>query len=225
VSGSVRHPIFARLYARIAAAAEAKGAAEHRAEMLVGLEGRVVEVGAGTGLNFAHYPPTVTEVVAVEPEPHLRKLAKSAEADAKVPVTVLDGTADALPLEDASCDAAVCSLVLCSVPDQARALAEVRRVLRPDGELRFYEHVLDASPAFARFQRVVDVVHPYLSGGCRVTRDTEAAITAAGFDVVRIRRFRFAPEPLTKQAAPKILGAARLGARPQRGRRGDGDRT
>lgn len=208
----VHHPIFARLYARMAAAAEAKGAAQHRAEMLDGLEGRVVEVGAGTGLNFSHYPPTVTEVVAVEPEAHLRRLASAAATEAKVPVTVVDGTAESLPVEDGSCDAAVCSLVLCSVPDQSRALAEVRRVLRPGGELRFYEHVLDASPRFARFQRIVDVVHPYVGGGCHVTRDTERSIAAAGFDITRIRRFRFAPEPLTKQAAPKIVGTARLPA-------------
>src|SRR6266508_5043868 len=110
VSSTVRHPVFARIYARISAGAETKGAAEHRDEMLAGLEGRVVEVGAGNGLNFAHYPPTVTEVVAVEPEPHLRKLAQIAATDAKVVVTVVDGTADRLPLEDAACDAAVCSL-------------------------------------------------------------------------------------------------------------------
>ncbi len=206
----VRHPIFARLYARIAGAAEAKGAAEHREEMLAGLEGRVVEVGAGNGLNFGHYPLTVSEVIAVEPEPHLRELARRAAADARVPITVVDGTAGSLPVEDGSCNAAVCSLVLCSVADQDAALAEVRRVLRRAGELRFYEHVLDANPRFARFQRVVDVVHPYVSGGCHVTRDTEATIIRAGFEITSIRRFRFAPEPLTKQAAPKILGTARL---------------
>jgi len=187
-----------------------KGAAAHRAEMLDGLNGRVVEVGAGTGLNFSHYPVAVTEVVAVEPEPHLRTLATAAAADAEVHVVVVDGTADSLPLDDDSCDAAVCSLVLCSVPDQARALAEVRRVLRADGELRFYEHVLADRRGFARFQRAVDVVHRYVAGGCHVTRDTEAAITTAGFDITRIRRFDFAPEPLTKQAAPKILGTAKL---------------
>ncbi len=210
MTSQVRHPIFARIYARISGAAEAKGAAEHRDEMLAGLEGRVVEVGAGNGLNFAHYPFTVTEVIAVEPEPHLRKLAQVAAAAAKVGVSVVDGTADSLPAEDGSCDAAVCSLVLCSVADQRQALAEVRRVLRPGGELRFYEHVLAESPRFARFQRGVDVVHPYVSGGCHVTRDTESAITHSGFEITSIRRFRFAPDWLSAQAAPKILGAARL---------------
>jgi ubiquinone/menaquinone biosynthesis C-methylase UbiE len=208
VSDRVHHPIFARIYARISAAAEAKGAAEHREEMLAGLEGRVVEVGAGNGLNFSHYPATVAEVIAVEPEPHLRELAQVAAADAKVAVTVVDGTADSVPVEDASCDAAVCSLVLCSVVDQGVALAEVRRVLLAGGQLRFYEHVLDANPGFARFQRVVDVFHPFVSGGCHVTRDTEAAITEAGFEIDSIRRFRFAADRLTTQAAPKILGVA-----------------
>lgn len=210
MSQTVRHPIFARLYARIADASEAKGAAEHRAEMLEGLSGRVVEVGAGNGLNFAHYPAKVSEVVAVEPEPHLRKLAEAAASTAKVPVRVVDGTADALPVEDDSCDSVVFSLVLCSVASQEAALAEARRVLRDRGELRFYEHVIDANPRAARIQRVIDVFHPYVSGGCHVTRDTESAITSAGFTITRIRRFRFAPELLARQAAPKILGTARL---------------
>lgn len=206
----VHHPIFARMYERISDAQEVKGAAAHRDEMLAGLAGRVIEVGAGNGLNFGHYPDTVTEVVAVEPEAHLRKLAEAAAVEATVPITVVDGTADSLPVDDASCAAAVCSLVLCSVADQDTALAEVRRVLRPGGELRFYEHVLDDNPRFARFQRVVDVVHPHIAGGCHVTRDTEAAIGRAGFEITSIRRFRFAPELLAKQAAPKILGSARL---------------
>ena len=209
MSKRVRHPIFARIYARVADAAEAKGAAEHRAEMLAGLAGTAVEIGAGSGLNFAHYPSTVSQVFAVEPEAHLRKFAETAAQSASVAVTVIDGTAEAVPLPDASCDAAVCSLVLCSVPDQAAALAEIKRLLRPGGELRFYEHVIDASPKFARFQRRIDLVHPYVGGGCHVTRDTEAAMVAAGFEISQLRRFRFAPDRLSKAAAPKILGTAR----------------
>jgi len=206
----VRHPIFARLYARFSADEEAKGGAELRDELLAGLAGRVMEVGAGHGLNFAHYPTAVTEVVAIEPEPHLRELASEAAARAPVPVTVVDGVADSLPLPDDSCDAAVCSLVLCSVADRDAALAEVRRVLRPGGELRFYEHVLADTPGLARVQRVLNVVHPFLAGGCHITRDTEAAIERAGFEIVRIRRFRFAPMLPSKHVSPKILGTARL---------------
>jgi ubiquinone/menaquinone biosynthesis C-methylase UbiE len=208
VSENVHHPIFARIYARISRAAESKGAAAHRGELLAGLRGRVIEIGAGNGLNFGHYPETVDEVVAVEPEPHLRRLAENAAKNAEVKIRVVDGTADALGVADDSFDGAVCSLVLCSVADQREALVEVRRVLGKGGELRFYEHVIDPDQRFARFQRVVNLVHPYVAGGCHVTRDTETAITGAGFEITSIRRFRFAPERLSTAAAPKILGAA-----------------
>lgn len=184
--------------------------AGHRDELVRGLKGVVVEVGAGKGLTFRHYPQNVAVVVAVEPKAHLRRLALTAVPRTPVPVTIVGGTADALPLGDRSVDAAVCCLVLCSVADQTLALAEVRRVLRPGGELRFYEHVLDCENArFARFQRVVDLIHPFLSAGCHLTRDTLAAITAAGFEVVSVRRFRFSLNRVARAAEPKILGSAR----------------
>ena len=138
----IPRPRFARMYLKAAARADRRGATQHRRALLRDLTGRVLEVGAGNGLNFAHYPPTVTEVVAIEPEPTLRAIAQQAAAGAPVPVTVRAGTADALALADGEMDAAVASLVLCSVPDQARALAELHRVLRPGAELRFYEHVI-----------------------------------------------------------------------------------
>ena len=133
-----QNPRFARLYERISAESERRGTAEHRDRVLAGLAGSVIEVGAGNGLNFARYPTTVTEVVAVEPEDTLRGLAERAAATAPVPVTVVAGHGDALPVDDASFDAAVVSLVLCSVPDPPHLLAEVRRVLKPGGELRFF---------------------------------------------------------------------------------------
>lgn len=205
----VRHPVFARLYARLSVSMETAGVAEHRRSLLAGAAGRVVEVGAGNGLNFAHYPPTVTEVVAVEPEPYLRARAATAAAEAPVPVRVEDAIADALPLTDDSVDVAVCSLVLCSVPDQARALAEVRRVLRPAGELRFFEHVRAPGGAFAAAQRGVDVIWPHLAGGCHTARDTVGAIEAAGFTVERLDRFRFPDSRAPNPAAPHALGVAR----------------
>lgn len=204
-----RHPIFARMYARMSATAEARGGSEHRRELLAGLEGRVVEVGAGNGLNFRHYPGSVTEVVAVEPEPHLRHLAEQAAAGASVRVTVVDGTADRLPLADESCQAAVCSLVLCSVPDQQRALGEIRRVLAPGGELRFYEHVVANAGRLARVQRILDrTIWPHVGAGCHCSRDTLTAISAAGFTVTRSRRFPFTPFPGAALTAPHILGVA-----------------
>src|SRR5918997_3613566 len=103
--GQVRHPIFARVFDRLSRGEECAGQREHRRRALEGLRGRVVELGAGNGLNFGHYPATVTEVVAVEPEPYLRERAREAGARAPVAVTVVDGTADALGLDDAACGA------------------------------------------------------------------------------------------------------------------------
>jgi ubiquinone/menaquinone biosynthesis C-methylase UbiE len=208
MSTQVHHPIFARLYVRLSPSADAKGAAEHRRELLTDLEGRVIELGAGNGLNFAHYPSSVSEVVAVEPERYLRERAQQAAATAAVPVTVVDAIADQLPFPDESFDAAVASLVLCSVPDQAGALAELRRILRPGGELRFYEHVRPNNPRTAAiWQRADDSgIYPWLAGGCHAARDTEAAIQAAGFEIERCRRFPFKGGPVT---APHVIGLAR----------------
>jgi ubiquinone/menaquinone biosynthesis C-methylase UbiE len=205
---SHRHPIFARVYQRVAAACEKAGAAEYRKRMLIGLSGRVVELGAGDGLNFGHYPDTVTEVVAVEPEPFLRARAAEQAGRAPVPVNVIDGTADAIPLPDASVDAAVASLVLCSVPDQRSALAELFRVVRPGGQLRFYEHVAADDARWARLQRRAERVWPLFAGGCHLCRHTEQAIIEAGFEIDDCDRFLFAPCWTAKFAAPHILGRA-----------------
>lgn len=206
----VHHPVFARLYEHMGGAIEAKGAAAHRDEMLEGLAGRVIEVGSGHGLNFGHYPPAVTEVVAVEPEDYLRERAEQAAVGAPVPITVVDGLADRLPADDGEFDAGVASLVLCSVPDQASALAELRRVIRPGGELRFYEHVVSSRPRLARVQRVLDrTVWPRLGGGCHAARDTLAAIEVAGFAVERCSRFEFRPTLVTRAVAPHVIGVAR----------------
>jgi ubiquinone/menaquinone biosynthesis C-methylase UbiE len=126
-----------------------------------------------------------------------------------VAVRVVDGLADALPAEDESFDAAVASLVLCSVPEQALALAEIRRVLRPGGELRFYEHVIARKPAMARMQRFSDATfYPHIAGGCHAARDTGAAIEAAGFEIEQLDRFPFKTAALAPPI-PHILGVAR----------------
>ena len=130
---AVHHPLFARFYARLSVSAEPK-IGPLRDELLAGLSGRVIEIGAGNGLNFARYPGTVSEVVAIEPEHALRRLALEAALRAEVPVDVVPGAAEALPVKSEAFDAAVVSLVLCSVRDVRRSLSEVRRVLRPGGE-------------------------------------------------------------------------------------------
>jgi len=207
---TTNHPLFARTFHWLSRRDEMAGQREFRREALDGLTGRVVELGAGNGLNFEHYPTTVTEVIAVEPEPFLRERAIEAASGISVPVRVVDGAADALPVEDASCDAAVASQVLCTVPDQDAALTELRRVLRPDGELRFYEHVVSQQPRFARFQRVADAtLWPFFAGGCHAARDTLRAIERAGFIVETCRRFDFRPTPMVAPATPRILGVAR----------------
>lgn len=207
---SVDHPLFARFYARVLAPNEGGDIRALREELLSGLRGRVVELGSGPGGNFPHYPATVTEVVAVEPEAYLREQARTAAAKAPIPVTIVDGLADALPLADGSCDAAVACLVLCSVPDQARALAELRRVLTPGGELRFYEHVRGDGARMARWQRLADrTFWPRLFGGCHTARDTVAAIEAAGFALERRRDVRPESVPAFLPVAPQAIGVAR----------------
>jgi ubiquinone/menaquinone biosynthesis C-methylase UbiE len=208
----VRHPIFARFFARLAPMEEKAGQGDHRRELLEGLSGRVVELGAGSGLNFVHYPGSVEEVVAVEPEPYLRAKAEEAARSAPVPVRVIDGVSGALPAADAEFDAGVVSLVLCSVPDQDAALRELRRVIRPGGELRVYEHVLAEEPRLARMQNLVTPIHRRVGGGCHPNRRTAEAVERAGFEWVRKRRFHFAPSLLTRLVSPHLLGVAR---RPQ----------
>jgi ubiquinone/menaquinone biosynthesis C-methylase UbiE len=205
---TVRHPIFARLYTRLASAPDPRADANRR-ELLQDLSGRVVEVGAGNGLNFRHYPATVGEVVAVEPEAYLRERAAEAATTAPVSVRVVDGVADKLPLPDGEFDAAVASLVLCSVADQPAALAEIKRVLRPGGELRFYEHVLAEDAKVRRLQRTLAPAWPHFAGGCHLDRDTPSAITDAGFEIERLRRFPFRPCAVMRAVEPHVLGVAR----------------
>jgi ubiquinone/menaquinone biosynthesis C-methylase UbiE len=203
------NPLFARFFDRFVAKDKGRGEDELRRELLAGLRGEVLEVGSGNGINFEHYPAGVEELVAVEPEPYLRGRAE--EAARSAPVRVIDGSAAALPVASGSVDAVVVAGVLCSVPDQDAALAEFRRVLRPAGELRFYEHVRSRRAAFARYQDAVDLVWPQLMGGCHTGRETLAAIERGGFRIDRVRGFGFPPAARAYPVAPRVLGAARVG--------------
>lgn len=209
---AVRHPLFTRFYARQSVLADLQcGVRAHRDELVAGLSGRVVEVGAGNGLNFARYPGTVSEVVAVEPEPHMRKLAHEAARAAEATVKVVPGAAEALPVRDGSCDAAVLSFVMCSLRDVPAALAEVLRTLRPGGELRFLEHGLaEDRPGMARAQRVLDrTVWPLLFGGCHTARRPLALLGEAGFTDVAYRRLLVPERGPATPSSFHVLGSAR----------------
>lgn len=198
----LQHPRFARAYEWISRWEDEHGGIELRRRLLAPLAGTVIEVGAGNGRNFAHYPPAVTSVVAVEPEARLREQATRRAEAAAAPVRVVPGRAERLPGGDGEYDAAVLSLVLCSIADPAAALGEVGRVLRPGGTLRFYEHVRSQRRGAALVQDVVTPVWSRLGGGCHLNRDTAATIRAAGFEIVELDRFPFS-------GVSHILGTAR----------------
>ncbi|MCN9243369.1 class I SAM-dependent methyltransferase [Streptomyces sp. RY43-2] len=209
---SVRHPLFARYYARVVGPGlEKAGITRYRRRLLAELSGSVLEIGAGNGLNFPHYPSEVRQVLAVEPEPRLRGLAEQAARTAPVDVRVVDGRAEQLPVPDASFDAVVACLTLCSVADQGAALGEIRRVLRPGGRLRFFEHVRADTPGMRRVQRAMDAtLWPLLAGGCHTGRDTRTAMATAGFILTQVETFAFPETRIPLPAATHILGTAEL---------------
>jgi SAM-dependent methyltransferase len=206
---AVRHPWFARFYARFSVRAEPVMRPVRR-ELLAGLSGRVLEIGAGNGLNFAHYPAGVAEVVAIEPEHDLRTLALDAARRVEVPVDVAPGAAEALPVKSEAFDAVVLCIVLCSVRDVDRALAEVHRVLRPGGEVRFFEHGLAEGRGMRRVQRALDrTVWPRLFGGCHVARDALTSIRRAGFEVTEHRGLLMPETGPRMPTSYCVLGTAR----------------
>jgi ubiquinone/menaquinone biosynthesis C-methylase UbiE len=176
---SLRGWLIAALYDRMRAASEREGLAARRRQLLADARGRVLEVGAGTGLNLEYYPEEIDELVLVEPEPAmLRKLERRLREVGR-PARIVEAGAEALPFPDGSFDTAVCTLVLCEVGDPARALGEMRRVLRPDGSLLFLEHVRSEDPATARLQDRINPVWRFVSNGCNCNRPTLSLIEGA----------------------------------------------
>lgn len=207
-AGDRSRPLFARFYAGMAARMDQEGLAALRTELLADLRGRVVEVGCGNGMNFAHYPRAVTAVEAIEPEPYLRALATTAAGHAGTAVTVTPGIGTALPLPEDDVDAGVLCLVLCAMPDPGAAVAELARVIRPGGTLVFLEHCVAETPRLRLAQRVADAtIWPLLTGGCHTARDPLATVTAGGFEIVRARRLQYPQRP-TVPASPHVLGRA-----------------
>jgi ubiquinone/menaquinone biosynthesis C-methylase UbiE len=207
----IRHPLFARFFDRLSRSMEPE-IGPRREQLLSGLRGRVLEIGAGNGMNFGHYPDSVEEVVAVEPEPYMRAKAERAAEAAALRVSVRPGTAERLPFEAESFDAAVACLVLCSVSSPRRVLDELARVLKPGAELRFFEHVRSSRPGKAKLQRLADRsgIWPRVGGGCHTGRDAAAMIEAAGFHLQETERFDVPPS--WAMTNPHILGIATLAA-------------
>ncbi len=200
--------LMAAVYDRFMQGSEEACLARWRAELLRELSGAVLEVGAGTGVTLPHYPRTLARLVLCEPDPHMRRRLAEKLAAAGLQAELCDAGAERLPFPDASFDAAVGSLVLCSVRDPRAALAEIARVLKPGGRLVFLEHVAaDGKPERLKWQRRIEPVWKRLMDNCHLTRRTEAAIRDAGFTLERIQR-----ESIRKAlpiVRPSIRGVAR----------------
>jgi SAM-dependent methyltransferase len=199
----------AAVYDRFMRPSEEACLAAWRAELLAGLKGDVLEVGAGTGLNLPHYPPEVRRLVVTEPERAMRSKLERKVAAAGSNVVVSDDAADALSFPDATFDAVVSTLVLCSVDDPRRALLEIRRVLRPDGRLLFIEHVAATdNPRRLRLQRLVEPLWLRVAGNCHCTRSTEQSIVDAGFRMERVERQSM--RKAMPHVRPTVRGVARV---------------
>jgi ubiquinone/menaquinone biosynthesis C-methylase UbiE len=197
--------LFAALYDTVSRGSEAAGMREERRQLLAGADGATLEIGAGTGLNLEHYPDAVSRLVLVEPDKHMRrKLGRRLETLGRT-AEIIDAPAGALPFPDASFDTVVVTYVLCSVPDQQEALAEIARVLKPDGRFLFLEHVRSADPKLARQQ---DRIRPlYNLFGCNPNRDTLAGIESSTLTVESVKHGEVPKAP--KFERPLIVGTAR----------------
>jgi protein-L-isoaspartate O-methyltransferase len=203
---TVDNPFFARMWSKMSTR-EPESIRKLRRENLVGLTGRVLEVGAGTGTNFEFYPSTVSEVVAIEPERRLAVIARQAAERAAVPITLTTDTVEEFDAGEPF-DAVVCSLVLCSVGDPDNVLQQLFSTLRPGGELRYLEHVASTGMR-AGVQRLADAtVWPRLLGNCHTHRDTEQSIVDAGFEVRDARREWVLPAWLPVPVAETAIGRA-----------------
>ncbi len=198
--------LFASVYDRLLSRTEAAGLQEKRKRLLGDLTGRVLEIGAGTGANLPFYGEQVQSLTVAEPEaPMARKLEKKIPG-ARREVDLVRAPAERLPFPDASFDAVVSTLVLCTVGDQPRALSEIRRVLKPGGRLVFIEHVRSEEPRVARWQDRLNGLNQILAHGCNCNRRTLEAIGAAGFRVTSLERTMLPKTP--PFIRPLIVGVA-----------------
>jgi ubiquinone/menaquinone biosynthesis C-methylase UbiE len=205
---SLRKNIFAAMYDPMSRGSEEAGLRDLRRGLLAEAVGSVLEIGAGTGANLAHYHERVETLVFTEPEPAMiRRLQKKANKQAPL-AKILRAPAEDLPFEDDSFDTVVSTLVLCGVDDQSRSLREIGRVLRPGGRLLFLEHVRSDEPALARFQDRMNWLNR-LVVACDCNRPTLSTIEAAGFTVSRLEQTEMPKAP--KFVRPLIVGEAVAG--------------
>lgn len=186
---------FTALYDRLLRGTEEAGLREIRREALAAATGRTIDIGAGTGANLPLYPQAVSELVLAEPDPHMLRKLRPRLGAAPVPTEVVQAGAEALPFEDGSFDTAVFTLVLCTVPSSAAALAEAARVLKPGGKLLFVEHVRAEDPGLARWQDRLERPWRFFGDGCHCNRDTAGTIGAAPFEQVRVERAQMPKAP------------------------------
>jgi ubiquinone/menaquinone biosynthesis C-methylase UbiE len=204
------HRFFAAIYDRVMSSSEEAGLTDMRAELLAQASGRTLELGAGTGLNLAHYGDGVTELVLTEPDEFMaRRLRERVERESRAggATEVLEAGAEDLPLEDSSVDTVVSTLVLCTVESPERALAEVERVLRPEGRLLYIEHVISPdSPSLERWQHRLERPWGWIAGGCHPNRDTAGLLERSGLEASALERDEFPKAP--PLARPLIRGVA-----------------
>jgi ubiquinone/menaquinone biosynthesis C-methylase UbiE len=197
--------LYAATYDVFNGPAERAGLREQRHDLLARATGATIEIGAGTGLNLTHYPPAVTRLALIEPDPHMSRRLRRRAAQLGRDAEILDATVDQLPFPDASFDTAVVSFTLCSVPDEQAALSEITRVLAPGGRLLFFEHVRSADPRIAAKQDKMPFPYPLI--GCHPNRDTLREIEASPLAVESVRTGELPMAPKIERTM--IVGAAR----------------
>lgn len=187
--------VFSALYDRLLSGAEDAGLREQRRQLLAGASGRVLEIGAGTGANLGLYPDAVTELVLVEPDPHMAAQLRPRLGVGEEAVALVAAPAERLPFEAAGFDTVVSTLVLCTVPDPVAALAEVARVLRPGGRLLMLEHVRADDPGAARWQDRLEKPWRFFGDGCYCNRDTAATVAASPLRLESVEHGEFPKSP------------------------------
>jgi len=198
------------MYDRLSASGEKGYLRSVRSHIVGGASGRVLEVGAGTGANFPYYEASDARVVvATEPDPYMLERARRKRDDLNLPIDLQQAPAERLPFGDDSFDTVVSTLVMCTVGDLEEALSEIRRVLRPSGQFRFYEHVRSTHSVGAFFQDLAAPACTWFGAGCRPNRDVAAAIEGSGFHLTEFRRLHPYPNiPPVSIWRPHILGVA-----------------